>query len=61
MIDVLTPSLASHLHPLVRRISTICGAILCVGGILAIAPQSSLAQVCGTLGKDGAASPSDVI
>ena len=61
MIDVLTPSLANYLHPLVRKISTICGAILCVGGMVAIVPQSALAQVCGTPGKDGAASPSGVI
>ena len=61
MIDVLTPSLANYLHPLVRRISTICGSILCVGGMVAIAPQSLLAQVCGTPGKDGAASPSGVV
>jgi uncharacterized repeat protein (TIGR01451 family) len=61
MIDVLTPTPANHLHPLVRRISTICGAILGVGGILAIVPQSALAQVCGTPGKDGTVSASGVI
>ena len=32
-----------------------------MGGILAIAPQSALAQVCGTPGKDGTASPSGVV
>jgi uncharacterized repeat protein (TIGR01451 family) len=61
MIDALIPAPANHRHPLVRKISTICGALLCVGSILAIVPQSALAQVCGTPGKDGVGSLGGVV
>jgi uncharacterized repeat protein (TIGR01451 family) len=40
-------------HPLIERLGEICGAILCLTVIVAISPQSSFAQVCGTPSKDG--------
>jgi uncharacterized repeat protein (TIGR01451 family) len=62
MIKVLLPARADRqTYALARRIGTICGAILCVATMTAIAPQSSLAQVCGTPGKDGVATPSGVV
>ncbi len=43
------------------RAWSIVSAFLCMAASLTIVPQSALAQVCGTPGKDGAATPSSVV
>ncbi len=48
-------------YPLIKRLGEIYSAILYLTVMVSIVPQSLLAQVCGTPGKDGTGSPIGVV